>query len=156
MRSRYSNETKYTTFSIHFYISSIRRYILIVATRMPFSECTARFMPRANAIGPACALGETRTHSRTPIWRPNKREYMCKPWAPFPRSISALRHRNISDDAGGSWLPVSPLAKRKNMQTYEYEPSNENMAMWRLRGDVPNIWHYKKGINKGEGGEDTR
>lgn len=47
--------------------------------------------------------------------------------------------------------PGFSSAKRKNMQTYEYNP---RMKIWRCGDcvDVANIWHYKKGINKGEGG----
>lgn len=44
--------------------------------------------------------------------------------------------------------PGFSSAKRKNMQTYEYNP---RMKIWRCGDcvDVANIWHCKKGINKG-------
>ena len=110
---RYRQNT--TIFSIHFYILDT---FWSWQREWP-SPCTARFMPRANPIGPACTLGETATTTLSHIHMRDriKGNTYVSPVPSFSLSLSlslsALRHRNISDDAGGSWLPVSPRQKGK-------------------------------------------
>ena len=132
---RYRQNT--TIFSIHFYILDT---FWSWQREWP-SPCTARFMPRANPIGPACTLGETATTTLSHIHMRDriKGNTYVSPVPSFSLSLSLFLSpryvieifRTMPEDHGSRFL----LGKKERKKYANvYEPSNENMAMWRLRG----------------------
>lgn len=100
-------------FFLSTFISSIRRYILIVATRMAFSMHGPFYATCERDRTCVYARGNANTLTHPYGDRIKGNTYVNREPPSLVRSLSALRHRNISDDAGGSWLPVSPRQKGK-------------------------------------------